>query len=73
MDKVYVYDSDNNALEMEVVSIFKFDNNNFNYVIYTDHENYYAAKYINDIGELNTDLSDRELSICNAIMEGVSG
>ena len=73
MNKIFIYDESNNRLEMEVVTIFKFANNMFNYVIYTDmnHDNYYAAKYINDIGELNTNFSEKELELCNSILEGV--
>lgn len=73
MDKVYIYDENNNRIEMEVVTIFKFANSLFNYIIYTDNERkkYYTAKYVNDIGELNTDFSDKELQLCNKILEGV--
>lgn len=73
MNSIYIYDSDNNKQEMEVVTIFKFANNIFNYVIYTDknHSNYYVAKYMYEIGELNTDFSEGELKLCNEILEGV--
>lgn len=73
MNKIYVYDNQNNRLEMEVVTIFKFANNIFNYIIYTDkdHSNYYVAKYIYEIDELNTDLSESELALCNKILEGI--
>lgn len=73
MDKVYIYDENNNRIEMEVVTIFKLANNVFNYVIYTDrnHDNYYVAKYIYEIDELNTDFSESELKFCNEILEGV--
>ena len=73
MDKVYIYDENNNRIEMEVVTIFKFSNNIFNYVIYTDknHDNYYVAKYMYEIDELNTDFSESELKLCNKILEGV--
>lgn len=73
MNNIYIYDSDNNKIEMEVVTIFKFANNVFNYVIYTDHnhDNYYVAKYMYEIDELNTDFSESELKLCNEILEGV--
>jgi len=73
MNSIYIYDSNNKRLEMEVVTIFKFANNIFNYVIYTDMDrnNYYVAKYVYEIDELNTDLTENELNICNQILEGV--
>ncbi|MBP3840844.1 MAG: hypothetical protein IK997_01820 [Bacilli bacterium] len=73
MNNIYIYDSNNKRLEMEVVTIFKFANNIFNYVIYTDMDrnNYYVAKYVYEIDELNTDLTENELNICNQILEGV--
>lgn len=73
MNNIYIYDSNNKRLEMEVVTIFKFANNIFNYVIYTgiNHDNYYVAKYVYEIDELNTDLSESELNLCNKILEGV--
>ncbi len=73
MNSIYIYDDENNKIEMEVVTIFKFANNIFNYVIYSDknRDNYYVAKYIYEIDELITEFTEKELELCNTILEGV--
>ena len=48
-------------------NIYIYDSNNKR----LDRNNYYVAKYVYEIDELNTDLSESELNLCNKILEGV--
>ena len=59
---------------MEVVTTFKLDEYDFNYIIYRelDMSHYYIAKYKGDnIVNLNTDLSNNELLLANKVFKEV--
>lgn len=63
-----------NKQRMEVVSIFKLEGYNFKYLIYRtiDKKHYYVARYTgNGIVDLDTNLSEAELKLCNKMLEGV--
>ena len=73
MDYIYVTDENNNEKQMEVVSTFKLDGYNFNYIIYCelDKSHFYIAKYRDNIDDLDTNLSDKEINLCNIIFEEI--
>ena len=73
-DYIDIYDENDNKRQMEVVTTFKLDEFDFNYIIYRelDKSHYYIAKYKgNTIVNLNTDLSNKELILCNKIFKEV--
>ena len=73
-DLIEVYDENNNKEEMEVVTTFKLDEYDYNYIIYRtlDQKHYYVAKYKGEnIVDLNTDLSNEELILCNKVFKEV--
>ena len=73
-DIIEVFDDDNNKKEMEVVTIFTLDEFDYNYIIYRelDKSHYYIAKYKGEnIVNLNTDLSNEELILCNKVFKEV--
>ena len=73
-DYIDIYDENDNKRQMEVVTTFKLDEFDFNYIIYRelDKSHYYIAKYKgNNIVNLNTDLSNKELILCNKIFKEV--
>lgn len=73
-DYIDIYLEDGSKCQMEVVSIFKLDDYEFNYIIYCelDRSHYYLAKYIGDnIVNLSTDFNDEEFRRANAIFKVV--
>lgn len=69
-DYIYIYDSNNNKLKMEVVLKFNIDGYKSNYIIYRDNKDYFVAKYIGDnIVDLDTDLSETEIKFCKKMLE----
>ena len=59
-------------IKAEVVTIFKLENYVYNYIIYKYENHYYIAKYIGeDIINLNTNLTENEMKLSQAILEGV--
>lgn len=69
-----IYDENDNKKQMEVVAIFKLDGYDFNYIIYSelDKSHYYIGKYKGEeIVDLNTDLSNQELVLCNKVLKAV--
>lgn len=59
-------------IKAEVVTIFKLENYAYNYIIYKYENHYYIAKYIGeDIINLNTNLTENEMKLSQAILEGV--
>lgn len=60
--------------EMEVVFTFKLEGYSYNYLIYKkkDKTKYYIAKYEGEnTVKLNTDFTEKELKLAEAILEGV--
>lgn len=73
-DYIDVINDSGNTIKMEVVTIFKLNSYDFNYIIYKeiDDSHYYIGKYKgNDIVNLDTNLSSKELELANFILEGV--
>ncbi len=76
MDYIYIYDDKNNKTKMEVVTIFEIDNSFYHYIIYRtiDKKHVYFGKYEgNEITELITDLTKKELLIGKSIYEQIEG
>lgn len=73
MDYIYVFDENDNKKKMEVVSTFKLENLPDKYIIYSelDRSHYYIGKYKDGSDELITDLSEKELELCNSIFKEV--
>lgn len=73
MDFVYIKDENNYEKKMEIVSVFELDGYDYKYIIYCelDKSHYYLAKYKDNVEDLDTDLSDKELSLCNAIFKEI--
>ena len=73
MDYIEVYDDKNNKKKMEVVTTFQLENRDFNYIVYRelDGSRTYLAKYKDNVDELNTNISETELKLCEAIVNGV--
>lgn len=73
MDIINITDKDNNIVQMEVVSTFKLDNKEYTYLIYRelDGSKVYIAKYKDNIEELDTNLDEFELKMCENIMNEV--
>lgn len=73
MDYIYITDKDNNKLKMEVASIFDIDNSPFHFIIYCkpDRSHYYLAKYMDNVEDLYTDITNEELEVCNKIFKEV--
>lgn len=73
-DYIDITTSDGNVVRMEVVTIFKLEGFTFKYIIYKtlDGKHFYVAKfYGEELVNLNTELSEREMKLCNGILEGV--
>ena len=73
-DYIKIYDQNNNERTVEIVTTFKLEQYNSNYIIYKelDNSHYYIAKYNGeDIVDLDTDLSKEEISLVEKIFEGV--
>lgn len=73
MNLIDVYENDIKK-QMEVVTTFKLEGYNYNYIIYRelDKSHYYVAKYKGEnIVNLNTDLSNSELILCNKVLKEV--
>ena len=73
MDYIEVYDDKNNKKKMEVVTTFQLENRDFNYIVYRelDGSRTYLATYKDNVDELNTNISETELKLCEAIVNGV--
>lgn len=73
-DYIEIIDKNNNKRNVELVTTFKLEGNNYNYIIYRelDNSHSYVAKYIGDnIVNLITDLSEEEMKLANKIFMGV--
>lgn len=73
MDYIYITDENMNEKKMEVVSTFELEGYDSKYIIYNelDKSHYYLAKYKDDIDSLDTNLSDKEIKLCNTIFEEI--
>lgn len=73
MDYIYITDDKDNKQKMELVSTFELEGYNYKYIIYSelDKSHYYIAKYQDNIEDLNTNLSDKELELCNTMFEEI--
>ena len=73
MGYIDIYDDKDTKKQMEVVSIFNFEGYDYHYIVYKelDGSRMYVAKYKDNQEELNTNLSKKELELCEAIMDGV--
>lgn len=70
MDTITIKTNDNAVIEMEVV--LTYQNNGVDYVIYKDDDNvHYIAKYNYENEELNTYLSDEEISFGEQVLNEV--
>lgn len=70
MDTITIKTNDNAVIEMEVV--LTYQNNGVDYVIYKDDDNvHYIAKYNHENEELNTYLSDEEISFGEQVLNEV--
>lgn len=73
-DYIDVYDENGQIKKMEVVTIFRLDGYDFNYIIYKeiDNSHYYIAKYRGEeIVDLDTNLSNKELELANLVFKEV--
>ena len=73
-DYIEITDQFNNKRTVEVVTTFKLKQYNSNYIIYKelDIDSYFIAKYQGeDVVDLDTNLTQEELSLIKKIFEGV--
>lgn len=73
-DYIEIIDQFNNKRMVEVVTTFKLEPYNSNYIIYKELDNSknYVAKYNDEeIADLDTNLSKEEISLIEKIFEGV--
>ena len=73
-DYIEITDQFNNKRTVEVVTTFKLKQYNSNYIIYKelDIDSYFIAKYQGeDVVDLDTNLTQEELSLIEKIFEGV--
>ncbi len=73
MDYIDIYDDKGNKKQMQVVSIFELEGKNYHYIVYKELDNSktYLAKYKDNKTDLDTNISDEELLLCEAILNGV--
>ena len=73
MDYIDIYDDKGNKKQMKVVSIFELEGYEYHYIVYKelDDSRVYLAKFKENQEELNTNISEEELKLCEAIMSGV--
>lgn len=73
-DYIDVYNDNGNKEQMEVVCTFNLEGYDYNYIIYKtlDSSHYYIGKYKGDsIVNLETNLSEKEFTLAEKILEGV--
>ena len=73
-DLIEITDKNNNKRKVELITKFKLEGYEYNYIIYReiDKSHTYIAKYEGDeIVKLNTDLSKQELALAEMIYKGV--
>ena len=68
-----IIDEENNKKKMEIVTTFNLDGYSDNYIIYSelDKSHFYVAKYKDNKNDLDTDLSNKELMLCNKVLKEV--
>lgn len=78
MDKIKtidIYSDDGKITPMEVVLVFKIEEYKSNYIVYRelDKSKTYIAKFRGDkMLDLDTNLTDEELKLCNKFFKEVS-
>ena len=73
-DYIEIIDQNNNKRIVEVITTFKLEPYNSNYIIYKelDNSHNYVAKYKGeDIVNLDTNVTQEEVSLIEKIFEGV--
>lgn len=71
-DTIEITLEDGTVKTMEVVFTFKLEGYSYNYLIYKNENNYYIAKYEGENKvKLNTDFTEKEKKLAEAILEGV--
>lgn len=73
MDFIYVEDLNKKKKKMEVVTTMELEGYPSNYIVYCelDHSHYYVAKYKDNIEELDTNLTEKEIELCTIIVNEV--
>lgn len=74
-DYIEIIDNNNNKRLVEIVTIFKLDGFDYNYIIYreTDGSHNYLAKYKgSNIVNLETDFSEEELKLSEIIYRSIA-
>ena len=69
-DYIYIYNSLGEKEKMELVLTFKLKSN---YVIYKtlDGNNTYIARYKDNIEELDTNITEKEIELIEKMLEGI--
>lgn len=73
-DYIEIENIDGTKEKMEIVSTFKLEGYEYNYIIYKtlDNTHYYIAKYKGENKvDLNTDLSEEELKLANILLKSI--
>lgn len=74
-NRMILTDDEGSKQEMEIIFTLEPDNSDNKYVLFTslddEDENVYAARYTDD-GELDMDLSDEELAMCEEALGAFS-
>ena len=75
MDMITIVDETGNKKQMEVCLTFKLANCLDSYVIYSelDKSHYYIGKYMEDMMNIDTILTNEEYQLCESIFERVVG
>ena len=74
MDTIDIYEKDGTKKVMEIVTVFNIAEYESNYIIYReiDKMKTYIAKYKGDkLINLDTNLTEEELNICNEMFERI--
>lgn len=74
MNTIEIYEKSGTKKTMEIVTTFQIEEFNSNYIIYRelDKSRTYIAKYKGDkLIDLDTNLSEQELRICNELFERI--
>ncbi len=72
-DYIYIYNSLGEKEKMELVLTFKLKDVKSNYVIYKtlDGNNTYIARYKDNIEELDTNITEKEIELIEKMLEGI--
>lgn len=72
-DYIYIYNSLGEKEKMELVLTFKLKDVKSNYVIYKslDDKNTYIARYKDNIEDLDTNITEKEIELIEKMLEGI--